>query len=84
MSNAQHDPASPGTSVAADVAAAHAGLPWHRSTYSGGANNCVEAAGSGASVRVRDSKSVPGPMLAVAPAAWGEFLGRVGRSGSAH
>lgn len=82
MSNAQHDPASLSTPLAGPVAAAHPGLPWHRSTYSGGANNCVEAAGRGQFVRIRDSKSVPGPMLAVAADAWSEFLGRVSVDGS--
>ncbi|MEU8137421.1 DUF397 domain-containing protein [Streptodolium elevatio] len=77
MSNAQHDP-SPRRLVATEaVAAAHAGLSWHRSTFSGGANNCVEAAGTNEFIRVRDSKSVPGPILPVASAAWCEFLGRV-------
>lgn len=77
MSNAQHDPQIRSFPEAENVAAAHAGLPWHRSTYSGGANNCVEAAGTGTAVRIRDSKTVPGPLLAVGPAAWSEFLGRV-------
>ncbi|UGQ15335.1 DUF397 domain-containing protein [Yinghuangia sp. ASG 101] len=58
------------------VTAAHSGLPWHRSTHSGGANNCVEAAGSPAGVHVRDSKNLPGPVSAFTSTAWRLFLGR--------
>ncbi|WP_436777528.1 DUF397 domain-containing protein [Yinghuangia sp. YIM S09857] len=83
MSNAQHDPALRRLPAAHAVDAAHAGLPWHRSTFSGGANNCVEAAGTNEFICVRDSKSVPGPILSVASVAWDEFLGRVRREGSA-
>ncbi|MDI2125182.1 DUF397 domain-containing protein [Yinghuangia seranimata] len=53
-------------------------MAWHRSSYSGGANNCVEAAPDAAFVHVRDSKSVRGPVLSLTPAAWGEFLTDVG------
>jgi hypothetical protein len=77
LSNAQHDPALPSTTPAVRVRAAHRRLDWRRSSYSGGANNCVEAAPDAAFVRIRDSKSVRGPLLTVAPVAWREFLGRM-------
>lgn len=78
MSNAQHDPALSVPSAgpaAAPVVAVHPGSGWRRSSFSGGANNCVEARPDGASVAIRDSKKVRGPILAVDPAAWAEFLG---------
>lgn len=83
MSNAQHDPVrrtNPGKHI---VTAAHSGLSWHRSTHSGGTNNCVEAAGSPTGVHVRDSKNLPAAMRSVAAAAWCIFLGemRTGASG---
>ncbi|WP_436788727.1 DUF397 domain-containing protein [Yinghuangia sp. YIM S10712] len=81
MSNAQHDPVLRTESDADDVTADQPGLPWHRSTYSGGANNCVEAAGAPACIRVRDSKRLPGPVLAVASAAWCVFLGETRAEG---
>ncbi len=49
-------------------------LAWFKSSYSGGndGNSCVEVAHAPGTVHVRDSKSVGGPQLALAP-------GRLGR-----
>jgi hypothetical protein len=42
----------------------HAQARWRRSSYSGGANDCVEVADLGAWAAVRDSKDVRrGPLL---------------------
>lgn len=49
-------------------------LHWKKSSYSGDGSNCVEIAIAPATVHVRDSKSAEGPRLAVAPAAWAEFI----------
>jgi hypothetical protein len=87
LSNAQHDPALSVPSadlVAAPVAAVHPGSGWRRSSFSGGANNCVEARPAGAFVAIRDSKKVRGPVLAVDPAAWTEFLGGLAPETSGH
>ncbi|MFI2205293.1 DUF397 domain-containing protein [Streptomyces sp. NPDC020192] len=52
---------------------------WLRSSYSTGANNCVETArprsgpGAGA-LAVRDSKSPAGPALLFSADSWAEFL----------
>jgi hypothetical protein len=44
---------------------------WRRSSYSGGAQNCVEVAASlPGTVAVRDSKDPDGPALFLAPTAW--------------
>ncbi|MGW7645618.1 DUF397 domain-containing protein [Streptomyces bobili] len=48
-------------------------LAWFKSSYSSG-NSCVELALSPGTVRVRDSKVVEGPRLAVAPGAWADFV----------
>jgi hypothetical protein len=55
------------------------GVRWLRSSYSTGANNCVEAArpGSGpgtGQLAVRDSKDPQGPALLFSPASWTGFL----------
>ncbi|CCK31723.1 hypothetical protein BN159_7344 [Streptomyces davaonensis JCM 4913] len=57
-----------------DLPAAH----WVRSSYSTGANNCVETArpltGPGAGLlAVRDSKSPAGPALLFSPESWADF-----------
>ncbi|MEU6405921.1 DUF397 domain-containing protein [Streptomyces sp. NPDC046985] len=51
-------------------------LAWHKSTYSGDqGGNCVEVADTPcAAVAVRDSKVTAGPVLTVAPAAFGAFV----------
>ncbi|SDD10603.1 DUF397 domain-containing protein [Streptomyces prasinopilosus] len=55
------------------------GVRWLRSSYSTGANNCVETArpssGPGAGLlAVRDSKDPAGPALLVSPGSWTEFV----------
>jgi Domain of unknown function (DUF397) len=61
----------------ADVTSAE----WHKSSYSGNGaqqNGCVEVARNlPGIVAVRDSKDVHGPVLAVAPAGWREFIADV-------
>ncbi|MCT2592522.1 DUF397 domain-containing protein [Streptomyces sp. N2-109] len=50
-------------------------VAWRKSSYSGsGGGNCVEVAACAEVVRVRDSKDVGGPQLAVSPEAWDAFL----------
>ncbi|MFJ8075388.1 DUF397 domain-containing protein [Streptomyces sp. NPDC096176] len=50
-------------------------LHWFKSSHSGGeGGSCVEVATASATVHVRDSKDLAGPRLAVAPAAWGDFV----------
>ncbi|MGY1583577.1 DUF397 domain-containing protein [Streptomyces sp. MN13] len=51
-------------------------LAWFKSSYSGGndGNSCVEIAIAPHAVHVRDSKNTRGPQLAVAPAAWADFV----------
>ncbi|MER8070337.1 DUF397 domain-containing protein [Streptomyces sp. NPDC094034] len=48
---------------------------WHRSSYSTGANNCVECAPSDAGgLTVRDSKEVTRPHLSFSADAWTSFV----------
>jgi hypothetical protein len=52
---------------------------WLRSSYSTGANNCVETARPASGpwaglLAVRDSKAPAGPALLFTPASWREFL----------
>jgi hypothetical protein len=50
---------------------------WRKSSYSGGTeggSNCVEVAGSGGSIRVRDSKDPGRGSLAVSPQRWRVFI----------
>ncbi|CAL9285326.1 DUF397 domain-containing protein [Streptomyces griseoincarnatus] len=48
---------------------------WLRSSYSTGANNCVEAARPAAGLlAVRDSKAPDGPALLFSPDAWARFV----------
>ncbi|MEU0659749.1 DUF397 domain-containing protein [Streptomyces lavendulocolor] len=48
---------------------------WRTSSYSNASGGeCVEVAACPHTVHVRDSKNPGGPVLAVAPAAWGSFL----------
>ncbi|MGW2821262.1 DUF397 domain-containing protein [Streptomyces sp. NPDC001443] len=54
------------------------GAMWLRSSYSTGANNCVETArpGRGPGARllaVRDSKDPAGPALLFSPESWAKF-----------
>ena len=56
------------------------GLPrvgWRRSTYSFSNGNCVEVAGTGTVIAVRDSKDQDGPQLAFAPERWAAFAAAV-------
>ncbi|MFE3684160.1 DUF397 domain-containing protein [Streptomyces sp. NPDC001251] len=52
------------------------GLAWFKSSYSGGTNgeSCVEVATAPGAVRVRDSKAIDGPQLALTPGAWADFV----------
>jgi hypothetical protein len=55
------------------------GVRWLRSSYSTGANNCVETARPDTGVRagllaVRDSKNATGPALLFSPESWEGFL----------
>ncbi|MFE2559246.1 DUF397 domain-containing protein [Streptomyces sp. NPDC059352] len=43
-----------------------------------GRDDCVEVATCPSAIHVRDSKSPAGPRLALAPAAWTEFLTQLG------
>ena len=48
---------------------------WFKSSYSGGSGTeCVECAYVGARLRVRDSKCVDGPVVAVHAHAWRVFI----------
>ncbi|WP_285639285.1 DUF397 domain-containing protein [Lentzea sp. NBRC 102530] len=50
-------------------------LTWKRSSYSGQASgDCVECAGDGRVILLRDSKDRAGERLAVSPEAWHAFL----------
>ncbi|XTZ18854.1 DUF397 domain-containing protein [Micromonospora echinospora] len=46
---------------------------WRKSTRSGGEGNCLEVAGFGDGIGVRDSKDRQGPVLSFPPAAWAAF-----------
>jgi hypothetical protein len=53
---------------------------WRKSSYSGGnegGSNCVEVAGHGGAVAVRDSKDPGLGALAFSPARWREFVAAV-------
>jgi hypothetical protein len=47
---------------------------WLRSSYSTGANNCVETARWADRLAVRDSKKPAGPALLFSPESWAGFL----------
>ncbi|EFF91663.1 toxin-antitoxin system, toxin component [Streptomyces sp. e14] len=51
-------------------------LRWFKSSYSDSSNSneCVEVATTLGTVHVRDSKATDGPRLALAPAAWADFV----------
>ncbi|MFF9525426.1 DUF397 domain-containing protein [Streptomyces achromogenes] len=57
------------------------GFNWTKSSYSGGNNNCVEAALGAlpAALPVRDSKREDGPAVVFAGTAWTGFLDAVKR-----
>ncbi|WP_438491865.1 DUF397 domain-containing protein [Streptomyces asiaticus] len=54
------------------------GARWRKSSYSGGANDCVEIADltdtAYAAVAIRDSKNPRGGILIVSPAAFASFV----------
>jgi hypothetical protein len=50
---------------------------WRRSSHSGGDNNCVEVAGTGAIITVRDSKNPAGGSLSFALGEWRAFIENV-------
>ncbi|GAA2528409.1 MULTISPECIES: DUF397 domain-containing protein [Streptomyces] len=55
------------------------GVRWLRSSYSTGANNCVETARPAFGplaglLAVRDSKAPAGPALLFSPGSWAEFV----------
>ncbi|MCC0097252.1 DUF397 domain-containing protein [Streptomyces flavotricini] len=51
-------------------------LAWFKSSYSDGSegDSCVEVAACPEAVRVRDSKVLDGPQLALTPQAWAGFV----------
>ncbi|MEV0988271.1 MULTISPECIES: DUF397 domain-containing protein [unclassified Streptomyces] len=51
-------------------------LEWFKSSYSSGpeGDSCVEVAACPEAVRVRDSKVLDGPQLALTPQAWAGFV----------
>lgn len=53
--------------------AAHAGLSWLKSSWSG-TGNCLEVAGYDTRALVRDSKDPAGPILVFTKAEWQAFL----------
>ncbi|MEW2493581.1 DUF397 domain-containing protein [Streptomyces nodosus] len=51
------------------------GLRWFKSSYSGAeGGQCVEVATTTASVHIRDSKAVTGPIVTVSRKAWTGFV----------
>jgi hypothetical protein len=51
---------------------------WRKSSYSGGAQNCVEVAGGlPGAVAIRDSKDPDGPALVIGSVAWRSLARRV-------
>ncbi len=52
---------------------------WRTSSRTANAGNCVEVAGMGGVVAVRDSKDRGGPVLLVDGASWEAFLGDIRR-----
>lgn len=49
-------------------------VQWRKSTHSGAETHCVEVAGIGAMIAVRDSKDPDGPKLTVTPTDWRALL----------
>ncbi|UIX33943.1 DUF397 domain-containing protein [Streptomyces sp. GQFP] len=52
---------------------------WFKSSYSGQNGECIEIRLRTAGIDVRDSKNLPGPVVAVGAVAWLSFLGEVER-----
>ena len=63
--------------IAKDMEGNLTGAAWRKSSYSGGAGNCVEVAGQPGSVGVRDSKDPDGPALVLTLTAWRAFASRM-------
>jgi hypothetical protein len=53
---------------------------WRTSSYSGGDNNCIEVAATGASISVRDTKRRQGDVLRFSPGAWRAFTADLRRA----
>ncbi|MFE4057056.1 DUF397 domain-containing protein [Streptomyces sp. NPDC059096] len=50
-------------------------VAWFKSSYSGsGGGDCVEVALAPTAVHIRDSKTVPGPILRVTTEPWSAFI----------
>jgi hypothetical protein len=51
-------------------------LHWFKSSYSDSSdiNDCVEIATTPQTIHVRDSKNTQGPLLALAPNTWTDFV----------
>lgn len=47
---------------------------WHKSSYSGGTNECVEVREHSAGADVRDTQNRSHGQLAFTSASWGDFL----------
>jgi hypothetical protein len=55
-------------------------MNWRKSSYSGdNSGNCVEVAGNGNRVHVRDTQDRTGAMLRLTPDAWRRFAEKVKR-----
>ncbi|WP_432069832.1 DUF397 domain-containing protein [Streptomyces sp. AA1529] len=55
-------------------------LAWFKSSYSGSdGGNCIEVAHEATGVRVRDSKVVDGPQLALSSSGWAGFIEQLTR-----
>jgi len=52
---------------------------WRKSSYSSGANNCVEVAITPPAVAVRDTKDRNGPVLSISLGDWRAFTAAVRR-----
>jgi Domain of unknown function (DUF397) len=53
-------------------------LVWKKSSYSGASGgNCIEVAGHGSRVLIRDTQDRKGSMLTVSPSAWQRFVERL-------
>jgi hypothetical protein len=54
------------------------GPQWRKSSYSNGTGGeCLEVAGFPSHIKVRDSKAISGPNLAVPTAVWAAFISAV-------